>query len=78
MKLRCDHIEATQATQVRTELSKDVIDDYCQAIKDGAIFPAIILYFDGAEYWPGDGFHRIEAARRIGNETILAEIKEGG
>jgi hypothetical protein len=42
------------------------------------VFPAIIVYDDGDRYWPGDGFHRIEAGRRIGRETILAEVREGG
>ena len=44
----------------------------------GAVFPPIIVFYDGTVYWPGDGFHRIEAARRIDRETISADVREGG
>ena len=33
--------------------------------------------FDGTDYWLADGFHRVGAARKIGRETIEAEIKDG-
>ena len=55
-----------------------VVADYADAMEAGAMFPAIIVFFDGTRYWPGDGFHRIEAARRIDRETISADVREGG
>jgi hypothetical protein len=35
---------------------------YAEDMAAGAVFPAIVLFFDGAEYWLVDGFHRILAA----------------
>ncbi|MGO6789200.1 hypothetical protein ACCS70_28515 [Rhizobium ruizarguesonis] len=55
-----------------------VVADYAEAMDAGAEFPAVILFFDGEGYWPGDGFHRIEASRTLGRETINAEVRAGG
>ncbi|MDX0531504.1 hypothetical protein GOC94_30885 [Sinorhizobium medicae] len=55
-----------------------VVADYAEAMDAGAKFPPVILYFDGKGYWPGDGFHRLEAGRKLGRETIEAEVHEGG
>ena len=50
VRLPCDNIEATKATQVRTKLHKDVIDAYCEDIKNGAKFPPIDVFCEkGAE-----------------------------
>ena len=61
MKLRCDQIEATDATQVRTKLSKEAIDDYCEAIKNGAQMPPVDVYAEkgSKRYIMADGFHRL-------------------
>ncbi|MEY9581521.1 hypothetical protein [Sinorhizobium fredii] len=55
-----------------------VVADYAEAMDAGAAFPPVILFFDGEGYWPGDGFHRIEANRTLGRETIDADVREGG
>ena len=33
------------------------------------MFPPVILYFDGTDYWLGEGYHRVEATRKIERET---------
>jgi len=45
-------------TQPRTELNEDVIAEYAELLADGVEFPVITVYFDGANYWLADGFHR--------------------
>ncbi|MCG5477476.1 MAG: hypothetical protein KK478_00155 [Ensifer alkalisoli] len=55
-----------------------VVADYAEAMDAGAEFPPVILFFDGEGYWPGDGFHRIEAGRKLNRETIDADVREGG
>jgi len=42
-----------------------------------AAFPPVVVYHDGTGYWLGDGFHRVEAARKLEHETIDAEVLEG-
>ena len=44
---------------------------------DGAVFPPVIVFHDGADYWLADGFHRVEAARKIDRKEIEAEIRDG-
>lgn len=51
---------------------------YAQAMRDGAIFPPVILYRDRQTLRLSEGAHRIEAALAIGLTTIDAEIRQGG
>lgn len=71
MKMFCDNIEATDATQVRAKLSEETIDQYREEIETGADMPAIVVFAeDGSQrYILADGHHRLYA-------TIHADIKE--
>ena len=35
------------------------------------------MRFDGKSYWLEDGFHRLEAVRKIGLKTIAAKVIPG-
>jgi hypothetical protein len=63
--------------QMRVEIKPEIVRDYADDMLDGAVFPPVILYHDGTDYWLADGYHRVEAARKIGIETIEADIREG-
>ena len=63
--------------QMRVEMSEQTITDYAEEMAGGTVFPPVIVYYDGDAYWLADGFHRVEAARKIGRESIDAEIREG-
>ena len=62
---------------MRTELRPETVNEYAADMLDGAVLPPIVVFHDGCDFWIGDGFHRIEAARKIGRETIVAEIRRG-
>ncbi|WP_054533999.1 ParB N-terminal domain-containing protein [Herpetosiphon geysericola] len=64
-------------TQTRASLSMFTVDNYAEAMKDGVVFPPIITYYDGSEYWLADGFHRLAAAERAGHSAIDCEIRQG-
>lgn len=64
-------------TQARTEINLDTVEDYAQAIKDGAKFPPVIVFFDGADYWLADGFHRYHGTNTAGATSIEAEVRTG-
>jgi len=73
-----DEIQDDGATQMRVAgIDAGVAADYANAMLAGTAFPPIIVYHDGEQYWPGDGFHRIAAAKRINRKTISANVREG-
>ena len=63
--------------QMRVEMSEQTIADYAEELISGTVFPPVIVYYDGEVYWLADGFHRVEAARKVERESIEAEIREG-
>ena len=63
--------------QMRVEMKPDVVLDYAADMVAGATFPPVVVYHDGTGYWLGDGFHRVEAARKLERETIDAEVLDG-
>lgn len=65
-------------TQARLQTTDEAIESYADEMTQGAVFPPIVVYFDGATHWLADGFHRCLAAKRIKRTTILAELHEGG
>ncbi len=63
--------------EMRVEMKPDVVREYADEMAAGAIFPPVVVYHDGTEYWLADGFHRVAAARKLERETIAAEVREG-
>ena len=63
--------------QMRVEIVEQTVLDYAEDMVDGAKFPPVIVYFDGASYSLADGFHRRLAAEKIGLTEIDAEVHEG-
>lgn len=65
------------STQPRCEINEDTVADYAEAMRDGASFPAVVVFNDGAALWLADGFHRFHATRAAGMPTILVEEHPG-
>jgi hypothetical protein len=70
--------------QSRVCLDEETIAEYAYRMKEGAAFPPITVFFDGAEYWLADGFHRYAASKALARERgdeatagIAAEIRQG-
>lgn len=61
----------------RVKLNENAIDDYAQAMKAGIDLPPIIVFQEGGQYHLADGWHRLEAARRIGRSQVMAEVRKG-
>ena len=65
----------TRNLQTRAALNEDTVQDYADAMERGDRFPAVTVFTDGAEYYLADGFHRVEALRRIGKRAVVAELQ---
>lgn len=70
-------IRTDGGTQSRAALDKATVSEYKDAMVDGAEFPPVIVYYDGADYWLADGFHRVAAAADAEFLQIDAEIRQG-
>lgn len=64
-------------TQSRAALDENVIRDYAEAMRDGDLFPPILVFYDGKVNILADGFHRVAAAIEAGLPTIEAEVRQG-
>ena len=65
-------------TQPRAELRVETIDDYCQAMIDGATFPPIVVFYDGRVHWLACGFHRLRAwVKAFQDKPIEADVRQG-
>lgn len=83
-ELKLSEIRLDGRFQLRAAMRDDVVEEYAEAMRDGAEFPPVLVYWsDDADYGARgkfliDGFHRYRAAVRAGRETILAEVRPGG
>jgi len=63
--------------QMRVEMKPDIVREYADDMAAGDVFKPVVLYYDGTSYWLGDGYHRVEAARKLERETIDADVRDG-
>lgn len=64
-------------TQGRVTLNNAAVTEYAEAIKAGATFPPVVVFFDGTDHWLADGFHRFHAVVQAGLTSIAAEVRQG-
>lgn len=64
-------------TQSRVELNNAALAEYVDALKGGADFPPVVVFFDGTDNWLADGFHRYHAYRTAGLASIPADVRSG-
>ncbi len=76
LKIKIEELN-TRDLQTRAALNEDTVSDYAEAMERGDKFPAVTVFTDGAEYYLADGFHRVEALRRIGKKAVMAELQDG-
>ena len=58
-------------------LDSELIQTYADYMEDGAEFPPIEIVNDGDTLWLVDGLHRLEAANKLGQPTISANVIKG-
>ncbi len=75
--VQLDLIRLDGGTQPRGTMSDYVVDEYKEAMLEGAEFPPVEIIYDGQDHWLVDGFHRFWAAKHGGRAEILANITPG-
>ena len=67
--------------QTRCALDERTVADYAEAMADGAEFPPVVVFSmptGRKHFWLADGFHRVEAALRNGQDELWCDIRKGG
>lgn len=75
MKIKIDELDLSLQTRAGTDA--ETIDNYAEAMADGAQFPEVTVFTDGKRYWLADGFHRVMAAKQNGRTVIMADVRKG-
>ena len=75
MKIKIADLDLSLQTRAGTDV--DTINNYAEAMADGASFPDVTVFTDGKHYWLADGFHRVMAAKQNGKASISADVRKG-
>jgi hypothetical protein len=75
--IRFDLIRLDSGAQARAKLNEETVAQYAEAIEEGATFPPMVVFHDGADYWLAGGFHRYHAFRKVGVKTIEVDLIGG-
>lgn len=76
--IRLEDVFVDERTQLRVEgLQESVVVEYVEAMDGKAVFPPIVVFWDGENKILADGFHRVEAYRRRGVLEVVALVHTG-
>ena len=64
-------------TQMRAVIDDETVAEYTERYRAGEKMPALIVFYDGENYWLADGFHRIRALIASDTPNALCEIRSG-
>lgn len=77
IKLKLSDITLDNEVQLHQELNQEVIAEFAEAMRQGAMFPPVVVFFDGESYWLADGFHRFLAKQITAEQRISTEVRPG-
>jgi hypothetical protein len=77
MNLGLDKIRIDCGTQARAQINAEMVENYAEALLDGAIFPPVTVFYDGVSYYLADGFHRYLANIKAGSPNIECNVNNG-
>ena len=75
MRIKIDDLDLS--LQTRSGTDAETINNYAEAMAEGAQFPDVTVFTYGMHYWLADGFHRVMAAKQLGKKQISADICKG-
>ena len=72
-----DSLVTDAGTQVRSDIDDAVVDEYVQALLDGAQFPPLVVFRVDGVHLLADGYHRVSAYRKAGRSETGADVYHG-
>jgi len=78
MKVKLVAIELDTSIQCRAAIGTGVVNEYAERMNAGDTFPPVELYGTTKQSWIADGWHRVLAARQLGEDEIVATVHPGG
>lgn len=72
--LQIDAIRIDGGTQPREAIDEQLVADYAECVGD---LPPMVVYYDGADYWLADGFHRWHAYRKANVASAPCDVRKG-
>lgn len=75
--LAIGQVRTDGSTQSRTRIDDETVAEYAEAMKSGARFPPVDVFYDGRDFWLADGFHRVRAYRKTGASKIEVRTHRG-
>lgn len=77
--LKVEDIRMDPALQTRLQIDQQAVREYAEDMgRDGLeAFPSVVVFDDGSELLLVDGFHRLEAAKSLGHESIRCRVHSG-
>jgi DNA modification methylase len=64
-------------TRARIDINPAVACRYADLLRMDVRLLPVTVFFDGEFYWLSDGFYRVDAAKQVGQTSILASIESG-
>jgi hypothetical protein len=77
MRLPIDALRLDGGTQPRGLINFAVVEEYRDEMLAGAVFPAVVVFYDGTDHWVGDGFHRIRGAKDAHQSEVECDVRQG-
>lgn len=72
-------IEECERVQVRPKVNQDIVREYAESFKSGALLPPIVVFQEKGcqRYVVADGRHRLAAAKNAGLSEIPVDLRPG-
>ena len=64
-------------TQLRVKFNQEQAEEYRKLLAEETKFPNLTVFFDETVYWLVDGFHRLEAHKKLGNDQVACNVLLG-
>ena len=75
--LLINEISVDPNLQSRVAINQNVVNDYAEAIQSTDTLPPLTVFHDGICYFLADGFHRLQAHKKLGRDRVSVEVMDG-